>query len=83
MHPLHSLEGYPSGLGYDLCSAPPSSSAALTEPGLLFFPPPEILDAIAQRVDPAAGTSGLLMAALERLKDPLLVNPPFSLQDAA
>jgi hypothetical protein len=55
----------------------------LTEPGLLFFPPPEILDAIAQQVDPAAGTSGLLMAAMERLKDPLLVNPPFSLRDAA
>ena len=35
------------------------------------------------QVDPAAGTSGLLLAGLERLMDPLLVIPPFFIWDAA
>jgi hypothetical protein len=48
----------------------------------LYFPPGEILEAIAKQDDPAAGTSGLLLAGLERLMDPLLVNPPFSIWDA-
>jgi hypothetical protein len=55
----------------------------MTESDLLFFPPAGILEAMAKQVDPAVGTSGLLMAGIERLKDPLLVNPPFSLRDAA
>ena len=55
----------------------------MAEPDHLFFPPGEILEAIAKQVDPAAGTSGLLLAGIERLMDPLLVNPPFCIRDAA
>lgn len=51
--------------------------------GPLFVPSAEILGAIAQQVDPAAGTSGLLLAAMEPLKDPLLANPPFVLRSDA
>jgi hypothetical protein len=53
----------------------------LTKPGPLFFPPSDVLDAILQlQVEPAAGTCGLLAAALERLQEPVLVNPPFALR---
>jgi hypothetical protein len=38
---------------------------------------------MAKQFEPAAGTSGLLMAGINRLMDPLLVNPPFSILDAA
>ena len=55
----------------------------MSEIDLVFFPSGEILEAIAKQVDPAAGTSGLLLAGIERLMDPLLVNPPFSSRDAA
>jgi hypothetical protein len=34
-----------------------------------------------KRLDPAAGTSELLVAAMGSLKDPLLVNPPFQVRD--
>ena len=55
----------------------------MSEPDLVFFTPAVILEAIAKQVDPAAGTSGLLLEGMERLMDPLLVNPPFSSRDAA
>lgn len=54
----------------------------MTDSGL-FFPPPEVLEAICAQIEPTAGTSGMLMAAMERLNDPLLVNPPFCMQDQA
>jgi hypothetical protein len=41
----------------------------VAEPDPLFFPPGEILEAIAKQDEPAAGTSGLLLAGLERLMD--------------
>jgi hypothetical protein len=46
----------------------------------LFFPPPEILEAIAEQIEPAAGTAGMLLAARYVLNDPSLVNPPFRLE---
>jgi hypothetical protein len=55
----------------------------MSEPDLVFFPPGKILEAIAKQVDPAAGTSGLLLAGIGRFMDPLLVNPPFSSGDVA
>jgi hypothetical protein len=55
--------------------------AHVTESDCLFFPPHEILEAMNLRVDPEAGTSGLLVAAMGRLKEPLLVNPPFQVRD--
>lgn len=42
----------------------------------LFIPATEILGGIAQQDDPPAGTGRLLMAAMERLKEPELANPP-------
>jgi hypothetical protein len=65
-----------------LLRSPCAQGEVVAEPDPLFFPPGEILEAIAKQVDPAAGTSGLLLAGLERLMDPLLVNPPFSSRDA-
>lgn len=56
----------------------PVVALPLTQSGPLFFPPSEILEAIARKEDPAAGTGRLLIAAMERLKDPELANPPFS-----
>jgi hypothetical protein len=47
----------------------------VAEPDPLFFPPGEILEAIAKQVDPAAGTSGLLLAGLERLMTPSTCKP--------
>jgi hypothetical protein len=53
----------------------------MTEPGILFFPPAEVVQAIFQQpVKPAAGTCGFLVAAMGILHDPLLVNPPFALR---
>jgi len=49
---------------------------------LLFFPPREIQEAICQPIEPSAGSSGLLMSAMEEINDPLLSNPPFCLRDA-
>jgi hypothetical protein len=50
-------------------------------PDPLFLPPSEVLDAVLQlKVEPAAGTCGFLAAALERLEEPVLVNPPFALR---
>jgi hypothetical protein len=54
----------------------------MTEPDVLFFPPLEILEAMAKQFEQASGTSGLLMAGTDRLMDHLLVNPPFSIWDA-
>jgi hypothetical protein len=65
-----------------LLRSPYIEGGVVAEPDPLFFPPGEILEAIAKQVDPAAGTSWLLLAGLERLMDPLLVNPPFSIWDA-
>jgi hypothetical protein len=65
----------------DLRCADIRGIAHVTESDFLFFPPHEILDAMNLRVDPAAGTSGLLVAAMGRLKEPQLVNPPFQVRD--
>jgi len=51
----------------------------MAEDTALFFPPVEILEALGEPVEPAAGTTGLLMAAMSSLRDPLLSNPPFAL----
>ena len=49
----------------------------------LFFTPPEILEAISEQIQPAAGTAGMLLAAKGLLNDPSLVNPPFRLERQA
>jgi hypothetical protein len=49
---------------------------------LLFFPPREIQEAFIPPIEPAAGSSGLLMSAMKKFNDPLLSNPPFCLRDA-
>jgi hypothetical protein len=46
----------------------------------LFFPPPELLEAISEQIEPAGATAGMLLAAWSLLNDPLLVNPPFRLE---
>lgn len=55
---------------------------SMTDAGL-FFTPPEILEAISEQIQPAAGTAGLLLAAKGLLNDPSLVNPPFRLERQA
>ena len=55
-------------------------TVAVTKAGL-FFPPVAIQEAFRELVEPAAGTSGLLLKALEYRQDPLLVNPPFSVEN--
>ena len=55
----------------------------LTLSGPLFFPPSEIMESIAVLGEPAAGTGQLLTAAMERLKDPELANPPFAFRSEA
>jgi hypothetical protein len=53
----------------------------LREPGPLFFLPSDVLEAVLPlQVEPAAGTCGFLAVALERLQEPVLVNPPFALR---
>jgi hypothetical protein len=61
------------------CSLRALFSHALCEPysKLIFYRPREIQAAINHLVDSAAGPTGLLMAAMEVIKDPLLINPPF------
>jgi hypothetical protein len=54
----------------------------MADSDLLFFPPREIQEVISQPIEPAAGSSGLLMSAMEKINDPLLSNPPFCLRDA-
>jgi hypothetical protein len=77
MHKLHSLV-----IAWQIrmiSTSPWPPLLASTAP--LFFPPSDVLDALLQlQVEPAAGTCGFLAAALERLQEPVLVNPPFALR---
>lgn len=49
----------------------------------LFFPPLEILEAISEPIEPAAGTAGMLLAARGVLNEPSLLNPPFRFEHQA
>ena len=81
MHQVHTFGPCPWGFRHDLACVHSCGCAPLTKPGPLFFPPSEVLDAVLQlQVEPAAGMCGFLAAALERLQEPVLVNPPFALK---
>jgi hypothetical protein len=81
IHKVHVLEARPWSFGQDLGCVHRCGCAPLTKPGPLFFPPSDVLNAILQlQVEQAAGTCGFLAAALERLQEPVLVNPPFALK---
>lgn len=81
MHPVHSFGIGPWSSRQSLGYAYPSTGAPLREPGPLFVLPSDVLEAVLQlQVEPAAGTCGFLAVALERLQEPVLVNPPFALR---
>jgi len=81
MHRVHTFGPCPWGFRHHLACVHRCGCAPLTKPGPLFFPPSDVLDAVLQlQVEPAAGTCGFLAAALERLQEPVLVNPPFALR---